>query len=182
MTRAGRFAFLIPALVLLFIGARPGAQQDASTTATTRGPAATLSRTTTLLLTGRVDSNSPAVWDRVDGADVLHVFTSFDGYPSRAVGPNLQRLAAARPVTLSGFDGGGYWLEAVVKDVDGTLYGYYHNERTATACRDATRVIPRIGAARSIDQGQTWENVGILLESSRAMLDCSTVNKYFVGG
>jgi hypothetical protein len=182
MRLARRFLFLIPALLLFVVGARTDARQDSNTPAATRIPSATLSRSTPYLLTGRVDSNSPAVWDRVDGEERLHVFTSFDGYPSRATGTNWQRLGAARPVTLSGFEGGGYWLEAVVQDIDGTLYGYYHNERPATACRDAARMIPRIGAARSTDGGETWENLGILLESSRVTLDCSTVNKYFVGG
>jgi hypothetical protein len=129
-----------------------------------------------------VDSNSPAFWDRVDGREQLHVFTSFAGVPSLALGRDLSRLGAAAPVTLAGFSGGGYWLEAVVRDVDGTLYGYYHNERPATACRDATRMVPRIGAARSPDRGRTWEDLGILVESSRLTYDCSTTNRYFVGG
>jgi hypothetical protein len=91
-------------------------------------------------------------------------------------------MGSARPVVLDGFDGGGYWLEAVVPDVDGTLYGYYHNERAATECGDPTRVVPRIGAARSTDQGRSWQNLGVLIESARGTYDCSTTNTFFVGG
>ena len=46
-------------------------------------------------------------------------------------------------------------MEAVVSAPDGTWYGYYHNERVATACGDTTKVVPRIGAARSKDHGAT---------------------------
>jgi hypothetical protein len=40
-------------------------------------------------------------------------------------------------------------MEAVVPDVDGTWYGYYHNELPRMPCGDAERTVPRIGAARS---------------------------------
>jgi hypothetical protein len=73
-------------------------------------------------------------------------------------------------------------MEAVVGDVDGTWYGYYHNEIPADMCGGDPRVVPRIGAARSRDRGQTWEQLGILLEAPRNSHDCATRNKYFVGG
>lgn len=172
------FAFLI-----LGVASRAGlrAQEPVSTTAA-GGPTVTLHRAPALVLTGKVDSNSPAVWDRHNGLNLFYLFTSFAGLPSLALGTSLQRMASAQPVTLEGFDAGGYWLEAVVQDVDGTLYGYFHNERSATECRDTTKAIPRIVAARSTDQGRSWENLGVVIESSRGMLDCSTTNKYFVGG
>jgi hypothetical protein len=155
--------------------------QEVVTTSAVKGPATTLFRAAPLLLTGRVDSNSPAVWDRQGGLNVFHVFTSFAGLPSLAVGTGLVRMGSAQPVVLEGFDGGGYWLEAVVQDVD-ALYGYYHNERAATECGDPTRFVPRIVAARSIDQGRSWQNLGVLIESARGTFDCSTTNKFFVGG
>jgi hypothetical protein len=182
MRRARATAVLLSAVAAFVIATRLEARQDANPAAAARVPTASLVRASTITLTGRVDSNSPAVWDRVDGRDLLHVFTSFDGFPSLAVGTAVQRLGAAQRVALTGFEGGGYWLEAVVKDVDGTLYGYYHNERPATECGDESKVVPRIGAARSTDHGQTWEHLGILVESSRLTFDCDTVNKYFVGG
>ena len=158
------------------------AQEPVVTTTVAGVPSATLHRASTLVLTGKVDSNSPGVWDRHNGLDLFYLFTSFAGLPSLALGNDLQRMGTARPVTLEGFEGGGYWLEAVIKDVDGTLYGYYHNERPAEECRDTTRMIPRIGAARSTDQGRSWEDLGVLIEASRVTLDCTTRNKYFVGG
>ena len=171
------------ALLILGVGTRFAVQaQDVATTSAAKAPEATLFKAAPLMLTGRVDSNSPAVWDREDGRNVFHVFTSFAGLPSLAVGTDLVRMGTAQPVALEGFEGGGNWLEAVVQDVDDALYGYYHNERTATECGDPTRAVPRIGAARSTDRGRSWQNLGVLLESARGTYDCSTTNKYFVGG
>jgi hypothetical protein len=72
-------------------------------------------------------------------------------------------------------------MEAVVADVDGTFYGYYHNENVATAC-GSDKMIPSIGAARSRDFGATWEPLGTVLAAPMSSHDCSTNDKYFVGG
>lgn len=136
-----------------------------------------------LILPGQVDSNSPAVWETIRGRDQLFVITSFDGMPSVATGTHIARMGLAR--LIGGMDpwpGGGVWMEAVVTDEEGTWYGYYHNEIPAAVCGSGTRTIPRFGAARSHDRGQTWENLGLLLEASPATYDCATRNKYFVGG
>jgi hypothetical protein len=75
------------------------------------------------------------------------------------------------------------WLEAVQPAEDGTWYGYYHNENVPTRLCDGTsKVLPRIGAARSTDRGATWENLGIILEAPPRTHDCNTSNTYFVGG
>ena len=73
-------------------------------------------------------------------------------------------------------------MEAVVEDVDGTLYGYYHNENSATVCPGSGKVIPRIGAARSDDHGLTWTSLGLVLEAPPGSFDCETNDMYFVGG
>jgi hypothetical protein len=39
-----------------------------------------------------------------------------------------------------------------------------------------------LGAARSGDQGRTWENLGTVLEAPPGAEDCRTTNRYFVGG
>lgn len=78
--------------------------------------------------------------------------------------------------------GGGVWFEAIVPDVDGTWYGFYHNEWPAEVCNEALRMIPRIGAARSGDFGATWEDLGVVLESPPGTYDCASSNRYFVGG
>lgn len=139
---------------------------------------------TQLRLPGLVDSNSPAVWERVNGRNTLFVVTSWGGQPSTASGTQLLRLGRPVPITLDPWPGGGVWMEAIVPDADGTWYGYYHNEIPATVCRNSGRnkVIPRIGAARSTDRGLTWESIGIVLEAPPTTHDCITNNQYFVGG
>jgi hypothetical protein len=145
-------------------------------------PTATLSKTTAIKLPGAVDSNSPAVWQLVRGQPQLFVMTSFAGLPSTASGPALVALGSASPVTMDPWPGGGVWMEAVIADVDGTWYGYFHNEIVATACRTSEKVIPSIGAARSVDRGRTWEVLGTILEAPPRSYDCATLNKFFVGG
>jgi len=132
-------------------------------------------------LTGAVDSNSPAVWDLVSGQQTMVVLTSFAGRTSRALG-NLDGLSPAVPVRLRPWPSGGVWMEAVVTAPDGTWYGYYHNERVATECGETTKVVPRIGAARSKDHGATWHDLGIILEAPASTYVCNTNNRYFVGG
>jgi len=136
-------------------------------------------------LSGETDSNSPAVWDRVGGRNVLFVLTSMSGRPSTASGLGLTQLGTPRAIVLEPWPGGGIWMEAVIKDVDGTWYGYYHNENVANMCRGtdgSDKVIPRIGAARSRDRGATWEPLGVILEAPPRTYDCTTDNTYFVGG
>jgi hypothetical protein len=146
-------------------------------------PEAKLVSASTLRLTGQVDSNSPALWDLTDGVRQFYAVTSFAGRPSTARGSSLAQLGAAQPVTLDPWPGGGVWMEGVVADVDGTWYGYYHNEMPATsACPGSTKVIPRIGAARSRDHGRTWEQLGIVLEAPASAFICTTNNVFFVNG
>ncbi|OFW06149.1 MAG: hypothetical protein A3I61_18410 [Acidobacteria bacterium RIFCSPLOWO2_02_FULL_68_18] len=135
-----------------------------------------------LRLSGEVDSNSPAVWERVAGRNLLFVITSHSGTPRRAWGRDLATLNAARQVALTPWPGGGVWMEAVVRDIDGTWYGYYHNEIPAEVCGRTDKVIPRIGAARSRDRGNNWEDLGIVVEAPPRSYVCNTSNQYFVGG
>lgn len=108
--------------------------------------------------------------------------TSVAGSASYAWGSSLTTLSAPRAATIEPWPGEGVWMEAVVPDVDGTWYGYYHNERVAEQCAGTKKVIPRIGAARSQDRGATWVDLGIVLEAPRGTYDCDTPNRYFVGG
>ena len=133
-------------------------------------------------LPGSVDSNSPAVWDLVDGVTTLHVLTSFAGVPSLLSGPRLAELGAAAPVTFVTHPGYGVWMESVILDEGGTWYGYYHNEVPSPGCTRPELVLPRIGAARSRDQGATWEDLGIILEAPPGWHTCTTPNRYFSGG
>ncbi len=130
-----------------------------------------------------VDSNSPSVW--VAGRGRLRrfvLFTSVGGAPVRQTGRNLTQLGAPNPVTFEPAPLGGAWMEAVLADVDGTLYGYYHNEVMSEECPGRNKVLPRIGAARSEDGGATWVNLGTILAAPAGDVNCATANTYFVGG
>ena len=72
-------------------------------------------------LSGDVDSNSPAIWDRVFGRNTLFVMTSFDGRPSTASGRNFAQLSRPAEAVVDPWPGGGVWMEAVLKDDDGDL-------------------------------------------------------------
>lgn len=135
-----------------------------------------------LYLPGEVDSNSPAVWDRVGGRHLLFVMTSESGQPRRAWGRDLASLGTARQVAVAPWPGGGVWMESILRDDDGTWYGYYHNEIPAEVCGRTDKMIPRIGAARSRDRGASWDDLGIILEAPPRSHTCSTDNAYFVGG
>jgi hypothetical protein len=160
--------------------ASPAGAQDSPAPAVP--PKVTLVPTAAITLTGGVDSNSPAVWGLVDGVETLEVVTSIAGQPSLASGRRLSRMGPAEPVTFVTGPGDGVWMESVVVDEGGTWYGYYHNEVPAAQCGRLDRVLPRIGAARSDDHGESWENLGIILEAPPGWYDCATPNQYFVGG
>ena len=146
-------------------------------------PVARLYPASPITLTGRVDSNSPSLWQLVDGQSRFFLMTSIDGHPSTATGDAFTTLGTPSPINLTPWPGGGVWMEAVIPDVDGTWYGYYHNEVPATACgADSTRVAPRIGAARSVDHGLTWESLGIVIDAPPGTDVCGSPNKYLVGG
>ena len=171
------FTFFTFALVAFFVESQGLISQSAPST-----PRVELSAAPRLRLTGDVDSNSPAVWQRVGGLNQLLVFTSVNGQPSLATGPQLDRLTVPLPVVIDPWPGEGVWMEATVADVDGRLYGYYHNEISATVCPGSGKVIPRIGAARSDDHGLTWTALGLVLEAPPGSFDCQTNDLYFVGG
>ncbi len=145
-------------------------------------PTAVLTAAPSMRFAGDVDSNSPALWDLVDGRPLLHVLTSTAGQPSVASGRALARLGEAAAVGFTSHPGHGVWMEAVVADATGTWYGYYHNEIPAMSCSRPERTVPRIGAARSDDGGRTWEDLGIILEAPPDSQSCTTGNQYFVGG
>jgi len=100
-------------------------------------------------LPGEVDSNSPAVWDRVDGRTQLFVMTSFAGRAHRAWGRQLTMMTSSQQVAIDPWPGGGIWMEAVIKDIDGTWYGYYHNEIPASMCGRTDKVSVRRFTRRS---------------------------------
>ena len=73
-------------------------------------------------------------------------------------------------------------MEAIVPDESGAWYGYYHHERPADLCGRPDRQLPRIGAMRSTDSGQTWEDLGIVLDAPPGSEACDSSNRYVLGG
>jgi hypothetical protein len=73
-------------------------------------------------------------------------------------------------------------MESIVPDDVGTWYGYYHNEWPADSCGRPDRHVPRIGAARSVDDGRTWEDLGIVIEAPPDSRACGSSNRYVLGG
>jgi hypothetical protein len=164
------------AMVLLHLSTGIEAQNQPST------PRVELRSAPLLYLPGDVDSNSPAVWDRVGGRNLLFVMTSMAGTPRRAFGRDLVGMGTSRPVAVTPWPGGGVWMESVIRDVGGAWYGFYHNEIPAEMCGRSDKMIPRIGAARSRDRGNSWDDLGIVLEAPPRSFTCATGNAYFVGG
>ncbi len=147
-----------------------------------RIPTATLVPAPNLSFGAGTDSNSPAVWELVNGQPRFFLLTSYGGWPSLHAGAQVASLTRLGGIEFSVPPPHGVWMEAIIPDVDGTWYGYYHNELPAEVCDDDTRTLPRIGAARSRDYGVTWEDLGVILEAPRGWHNCATTNRYFVGG
>lgn len=173
---------LAPLLVPMFLVLLPGRSLERTASAQATLATATLISAPMLRLPGGVDSNSPAVWDLISGSFFLHVVTSFGGEPSVSSGLRLSTMGDPRPVTFVSRREHGLWMETIVPDDTGTWYGYYHTEIPAHGCGRPDRAIPRIGAARSVDRGQSWEDLGIILEAPRGAQDCNSPNPYFLGG
>jgi hypothetical protein len=166
----------VAALLSLDVGPTVRAQTPVRT------PTAVLQPATTITLTDEADSNSPSLWELVNGRLTVFVLTSFNGWPTRHAGLQLGSLVRQGPIEFEARPPYGVWMEAIVPDVDGTWYGYYHNELPAEVCGTTTRMMPRIGAARSRDFGTTWQDLGVILEGPRGSYDCDSTNRYFVGG
>lgn len=132
-----------------------------------------------------IDCNSPLHWD---AQGRLHVFASAL-YPYHSAGPDIFRLNnpifGAQRVSITPSArapiNGHLWLEATHRDNNGLLYGWYHNERGA-GCANTFLTKPYIGAMVSRDEGQSWQDLGIIMQAAEAMTDCATGNFFFAGG
>jgi hypothetical protein len=128
------------------------------------------------------DSNSPAFWDGQD----FYIFNSWGGQPRRAKGTSLDDAADTNPdgASSSYTNAGmaGRWLEAVIRDEDsGRLYGWYHEE-IEMACPQGRRTWPQIGAAISADNGESWDDVGVILTPRDGSVTCDTDHPVTNGG
>jgi len=145
-------------------------------------PTARLVSAPRLDLPADIDSSNPAAWALVDGVSRLFVISSWGGIPVRASGTSLESLHEERPVAFSSHPGHGVWMEAIIPDEAGVWYGYYHHERPADLCGRPERQLPRIGAMRSSDNGQTWEDLGIVLDAPHGSEACDSQNRFVLGG
>lgn len=145
-------------------------------------PSARLVPAPAIELPGAIDSSNPFVWDLVDGVQRLFVMTSWGGIPIRSSGENLEQLHRGDEVGFVNHPGHGVWMESIVTDEVSTWYGYYHHERPADECGRPERQLPRIGAARSTDHGQTWEDLGIVLDAPAGSARCGSTNRFVLGG
>lgn len=127
-------------------------------------------------LPGVVDCNSPAVWIE----DTFYIFTSA-GHPYRSYGKDIFSLSEPQPVKFNNEVNGGRWIESVLLGEEGILYGWYHLEPYGI-CPGTNLTAPQIGALRSLDNGATWEDLGIILKAPDETLDCKAQNGYFAGG
>jgi hypothetical protein len=135
-----------------------------------------------LVMPGAVDSNIPMTWELVDGSWTLFAFASWGGIPAQLIGSGLNQMQRGDPVTFVPHPGDGIWIESVIPDVDGTWYAYYHHEVPADVCGRPDRAVPRLAAAKSVDRGLTWTDLGIILEAPRSSIACTSSNKFVLGG
>lgn len=157
------------------LGEARGRQQE-------RQPSVRLVAAPPLVMPGAVDSNVPLAWGLVEGRWQLFALASWGGVPALLTGSSIDQMRRVGDVTIAPHPGHGVWIESVIADDAGVWYGYYHHEAPAEACGRNDRFIPRIGAARSTDRGETWEDLGIILEGSSAGVACTSTNRFLMGG
>lgn len=123
-----------------------------------------------------VDSNSPALWNNGE----LIVYNSTGLGPVRSSGPDQSHLTESHPVVLGPSTHRPYWIEATWTDTDGTIFAWYHHEPPGV-CGRIPLTAPQIGALVSYDGGNSFLDMGIVLESGYPV-DCSAQNGFFAGG
>lgn len=142
-----------------------------------RSPRVVLRPSSFMKFPGRTDSNSPAHWD----GNILYLFNSAPP-PFRSSAADLFHLSAPIEAVYDKKANGGRWIESTWRAADGTLYGWYHNEPHPVCPSKPELTAPRIGAARSKDNGGHWEDLGFVLEAPPSPPRCDTEDKYFAGG
>jgi len=129
------------------------------------------------------DCNSPCWW-----SDGLLYITNSTGHPIRSWGRGLEEWIDFRPITYTAWRDGGRWFEAAHQDADGTLYAWYHNEPAHLIGdewqqgRRFPLTAPFIGAAVSYDNGDNWDDLGLILAGGPETLNIENHNYWFAGG
>ena len=113
----------------------------------------------------------------------MRVITS-QGEPQLASGVNQFTLSIDAPGMGVNeqvlMDHKPFWIESVWRDPEGVLFAWYHHEPWGL-CDTNSLTSPVIGAAYSRDEGETWHDLGIVLESPEPP-NCEAQNGYFAGG
>ena len=112
----------------------------------------------------QVDSNSPALWQNGE----LVIYNSTGLGPVKSVGRDQYNLTPSRWVTLGPSTHRPYWIEATWIDTDGTIFAWYHHEPPGV-CGRLPLTAPQIGALVSYDGGDSFLDLGIILESTRRL-------------
>ncbi|MBS3933402.1 MAG: hypothetical protein KGZ35_03515 [Truepera sp.] len=129
------------------------------------------------------DCNSPCWWHE----ERLYILNS-TGHPIRSSGSDIESMTPGQKVTYTAYRDGGRWIESVFQDADGTLFGWYHNEPAHLVPpemhigRRFPMTAPFIGAAVSDDNGQTWDDLGLILAGGPETLNLEAPNFWFAGG
>ncbi|MEZ5351154.1 MAG: hypothetical protein R2762_00830 [Bryobacteraceae bacterium] len=125
---------------------------------------------------GEADSNSPGHWLN----DTFRLYNS-NGFPIRTIGQSPLRTGAARAIQLYDYDHAPMWIESTwVDPSNGYVYAWYHHE-PGSPCPSGDFSAPEIGALYSDDDGNTFHDLGIVLQSG-AKPDCNGRNGFFAGG
>jgi hypothetical protein len=121
------------------------------------------------------DSNSPGHWAN----GTFYLFNAM-GVPYRSFGEDQFNLGNSSEAVFSDGTPSPLWIEATFADADGTLYAWYHHE-PEDVCPGYYLTAPKIGALVSHDNGATFQDLGIVLESGDPV-DCTSQNGFFAGG
>jgi hypothetical protein len=125
----------------------------------------------------QTDSNSPAFWQ----SDNLILFNSTGDGPIRSSGASQSQFDQSEPVILGYSSHRPYWIEATWVDSDDTVFAWYHHEPAGLCGQPSRLTAPKIGALVSYDGGESFRDLGIILETGYP-IDCAAQNGYFAGG
>ncbi|MCS7025362.1 MAG: hypothetical protein NZV14_11220 [Bryobacteraceae bacterium] len=129
----------------------------------------------TLAMPTPVDSNSPAFW--LDGQ--LMILNSAGVALLTSGRDQFYFEGDTEAVEFETSKHQPFWIEAAHLDQAGTLWAWYHHEPRDVCPSGLTA--PVIGAMYSTDGGQTFYDLGIVLESGDRV-NCSAQNGFFAGG
>lgn len=125
----------------------------------------------------QVDSNSPTFWQ--NGQLVL--LNSTGGNPSiRSSGNDQFHLGVPTAVRFNHINPWPAWIEATWVDPNGAIFAWYHQEHWGL-CAGSRLAVPQIGAAVSFDGGNSFQDLGAVLQSGDPY-SCAAQNGYIAGG